>query len=175
MTLEYCARCGARLRKSPPCQCEVCDEAFWDNPRPCGGAFVTHAGRLLLVQRQHEPWACHWDVPGGFCDGGEHPEDAAIREVHEETGLAIVPTGLLGMWIDRYGDDGPWTLNIYFNAYADDPSLARAADETLAVRWFSPEELVGLPLAFPDHLAQALVVWESTRLVGQAARRNTSW
>ena len=171
MILEFCADCGERLGKPPPCACAACGAEFWDNPKPCGGAFVTHDDRLLLVQRAHEPWAGHWDVPGGFCDGAEHPEAAALREVREETGLEIRLTGLLGMWIDRYGDDTtPPTLNVYFHAVpeADDAggrgaARAVAEDEIAAVRWFSPGELADAPLAFPDHMRDAVDRWLSSR------------
>lgn len=150
------------MGQAAPCACAECGAQFWDNPKPCGGAFVTADGRLLLVQRRHEPWAGCWDVPGGFCEGDEHPETTTVREIREETGLEIQLTGLLGMWVDRYGDDGssPWTLNIYYHAVADDPGSAAADDEeTAAVRWFAPEELATLPLAFPGHLRPAIDRW----------------
>jgi ADP-ribose pyrophosphatase YjhB (NUDIX family) len=159
--LAYCSGCGAELGLAPPCTCRACGREFWDNAKPCGGAFVAHAGRLLLVERAHQPWAGHWDVPGGFCDGAEHPEAATLREVREETGLAVHITGLLGMWLDRYDDLSPWTLNIYYHAVTDDPSAASALDETTSVRWFTPAELADAdtPLAFPDHMRPAVDLW----------------
>ena len=39
-----------------------------------------------------------------------------MREVREETGLEVETTGLVGMWIDDYGDTGDVTLNVYFHA-----------------------------------------------------------
>lgn len=148
-----------------PCVCPACGEHYWDNPKPCGGAFVTDGGRLLLVQRRREPWAGHWDVPGGFCDGSEHPEATTLREVREETGLEIRLTGLLGMWIDRYGDAStPTTLNIYYHAVLDGPARAVAdGTETTAVRWFTPDELADVPLAFPSHMVDAVKTWATAR------------
>lgn len=165
MLLDFCARCGVPLGKVAPCSCEACGEQFWDNPRPCGGAFVTDGDRLLLVQRRHEPWAGHWDVPGGFCDGDEHPEATTVRELREETGLEIRLTGLLGMWVDRYGDAStPSTLNIYFHAVTDTPASATVHDDEIAaVRWFGVEELPGLALAFPAHMRAAMDAWLSSR------------
>src|SRR3712207_6939853 len=46
----------------------------------------------------------------------ELPLDAAIREVREETGLQIETTGLLGIWIDDYGDTGIVTLHVSYDA-----------------------------------------------------------
>lgn len=160
MILEYCSHCGVRLGLAAPCVCAACGREHWANPKPCGAAFVSSPdGRLLLVLRENEPWADHWDVPGGFCDGAEHPEATTLREVREETGLEIRLTGLLGMWIDSYDDLTPTTLNIYFTAETDDPGAAGARDEVSAVRWFAPGELVDLPLAFPDHARTAVDTW----------------
>ena len=81
---------------------------------------MTREGRLLLVRRAHEPWRGSWDIPGGFCGPREHPADAAVREVKEETGLDVSTTGILGLWIDTYAPSGPdadkVTLNAYFHA-----------------------------------------------------------
>lgn len=162
MLLAYCSGCGGPLGEAPPCVCGRCGAEHWDNPKPCGGAFVAHDGRLLLVQRAREPWTSHWDVPGGFCDGAEHPEAAAVRELREETGLDVRLTGLLGMWIDRYGDETTYaTLNVYFHAVADDLTVSAAAapDEIAAVRWFTPAELADVPLAFPAHMRPAVAAW----------------
>lgn len=162
MILEFCSGCGTRLGRAAPCRCAACGREFWDNPKPCGGAFVAHEGRLLLVQREKDPWAGHWDVPGGFSDGAEHPEATTVREVEEETGLAVRVTGLLGMWIDGYDDTVAATLNVYFHAVADDPAAAIARDETAAVRWFTAAELADVPLAFPDHMREAVDRWRAS-------------
>lgn len=141
--------------------CEVCGTEHWRNAKPCAGALVTHQSRVLLVRRAVDPWRGAWDLPGGFCDGDEHPQDAARREVLEETGLAIETVGLLGMWMDRYGDADPpvATLNIYFLARPAGASLARIADAEVAeIGWFSPEELPA-ELAFPHHARAVLEAW----------------
>ncbi len=45
---------------------------------------------------------------------GELPEEAAIREAKEETGLDIQITALLGIYSDVYGNDGDHTLNLHY-------------------------------------------------------------
>jgi len=50
---------------------------------------VVKGGRLLLVKRGVEPYKGCWDIPGGFLEAGEHPEDGAVREGQEETGLKL--------------------------------------------------------------------------------------
>ena len=64
---------------------------------------MTRDGKLLLVRRAIDPWHGLWDIPGGFCEAGEHPQQTVVREVREEVGLDIVVTGMLGIWMDTYG------------------------------------------------------------------------
>jgi 8-oxo-dGTP diphosphatase len=132
------------------------------NAKPCAGALVTRDGRLLLVKRSIEPYLGHWDIPGGFLEADEHPSAGAIREVREETGLEVRLTGLLGLYMGRYGDGGFHCLNIYFLAEvvggeerpADDTAaLSEAAD----LAWFAPDELPEA-IAF-DHAHQVLKDW----------------
>ena len=62
------------------------------------GAVFDGSGRLLLIQRaDNEAWA----MPGGAAEVGETPAEAVIREVREETGLAVRATQLLGIYDSR--------------------------------------------------------------------------
>lgn len=125
------------------------------------------------------PWRGYWDVPGGFCDPGEHPADAAKREVAEETGLADIElTGFLGAWIDTYPDpradrgERPVesTLNHYYLARRTtaDP-LRPDLDEVLAARFFGADQLPG-EIAFPDHIGPVLRSWIEGRKVSTEVR-----
>ena len=61
------------------------------------GAVVHDAqGRLLLIRRGHAPSAGLWSVPGGRMEAGETQEQAVVRELAEETGLAVQPVRPLG-------------------------------------------------------------------------------
>jgi 8-oxo-dGTP diphosphatase len=63
----------------------------------CVGAVVHDgAGRLLLVQRGHDPHRGRWSLPGGRIETGESPEQAVVREVREETGLEVLPGEAVG-------------------------------------------------------------------------------
>lgn len=165
--MNFCPACGAEVRRALPFTCEACGTPQYLNPRPTGCALVMHDGRLLLVRRGRDPWSGRWDIPGGFCDGFELPEQAAVREVREEAGVECRITGRLGVWLDAYSDGLP-TLNAYFHAEADSPATGEPdGDEITDIAWFGPDELPG-PIAFPDSQEPVIEAWRAAR--GAAAR-----
>jgi 8-oxo-dGTP diphosphatase len=59
---------------------------------------VVDKGRLLLARLSDvTDLPGHWTLPGGGIDHGEHPRDAVVRELYEESGLRGRPTALLGV------------------------------------------------------------------------------
>ncbi len=156
---RFCPYCGTKLTGIDAAgrpHCESCGFTQYQNSKPCAGALVVREGKVLLAQRRSEPFKGYWYVPGGFLEAGEHPEQGAIREIKEETGLVIRPIHLVGMYIDTYGDDGDYTLNIYYLAEIIGGELRPASDVT-TLAWFAPEDLP-TDLAF-GHEHQALHDW----------------
>jgi 8-oxo-dGTP diphosphatase len=59
-------------------------------------ALLDHEGRVLLAKRpEGRPLAGLWEFPGGKVEAGERPEDALIRELREELGVAIAKEDLM--------------------------------------------------------------------------------
>jgi len=48
---------------------------------------IIHNNKILLIKRVKEPYLGFWSLPGGKVDFGEHPEEAMLREIKEETDL----------------------------------------------------------------------------------------
>lgn len=69
------------------------------------GAVVLRDDCLLLVQRSHPPQTGRWTLPGGRCEPGETPAQAAERETLEETGVRIGVGAELGRVRIPHGDD----------------------------------------------------------------------
>jgi 8-oxo-dGTP diphosphatase len=154
---RFCWRCGTRLPAAPPTTCQACNQDHYVNPAPCGEAVVVHDGKVLLLRRANDPYRGSWDVPGGFCDGAEHPMHAAERELAEELGLACHATAYIGAWLDVYGDPAPDGIQTYCitSAYLvalEDPGAEPRPnpEEADGYAWFDLHELPQ-DLAFPDH------------------------
>jgi ADP-ribose pyrophosphatase YjhB (NUDIX family) len=159
--VRFCPACGAEVALDLPFTCPACGTPQYLNPRPTGCALVTHGDRLLLVRRGRDPWGGRWDIPGGFCDGAEHPADAARREVREEAGVECRITGCLGAWLDVYADGLP-TINAYFLAEADSPEVGEPdGTEIVDVAWFAPGEVPAEEIAFPDSQRRVLEAWRA--------------
>ncbi len=59
------------------------------------GAIIADSGRVLLVERGHDPLKGIWSLPGGVVEVGEYLKDAIRREVREETGLEVEPVSVV--------------------------------------------------------------------------------
>ena len=124
---------------------------------PCAGA-ITHddAGRLLVVRRGQEPAKGTWSIPGGRVEPGESWAQAAIRELHEETGLHGEITGFAGL-IERAAPDGAtYVIADYRLRAAGEP---RAADDADDAQWVDRQELSSLTTS--PGLVEALRGWDA--------------
>ena len=69
------------------------------------GVFILRDGKFLMQQRQGSHGADTWSVPGGHIEYGETPEEAAIREVREETGCEITNLRFAAVTNDIFAND----------------------------------------------------------------------
>lgn len=72
------------------------------------------ADRLLLIRRGHAPFKGRYALPGGFVDVGETVEEAALRELHEETGIEGKIVRLIGVYSDPKRDPRGHTVSTAF-------------------------------------------------------------
>lgn len=115
------------------------------NPYPTVDVVVEVEGGIVLIERANEPKG--WALPGGFIDYGEPPEDAARREVEEETGLRVELTALLGVYGAPDRDPRQHNLSITYVGRAD--GEPRGADDAARAAVFALDALPS-PLCF-DH------------------------
>jgi 8-oxo-dGTP diphosphatase len=105
---------------------------------------------ILLVQRKHDPFESHWAIPGGFVKVDEPLDDAARRELAEETGVRDVYLEQLYTFGSPDRDPRGRVISVAYIALvrAERQNL-EAASDAKAVRWFAVTDLPR-PLAF-DH------------------------
>lgn len=160
----HCIACGSKLPEHPPTRCPACGTPAWVDAKPCACALVEDPeGRLLLIKRASEPWKGHWDIPGGFCEPGEHPIWTAERETREETGLSVRVTEFLGIWLAPYDDPATpeaskQTMDIFYKAAFLEVTDTPDAQEVEQVAWFHPDQLPD-SIAFPEAQQPALAAW----------------
>lgn len=105
-----------------------------------GVVIVNNKGEILLLDHQIRP-GTGWGIPGGFIDRGEQPEESAIREVLEETGLKLDSIELVDF------ETRDTHIEFLFRARADGTPRIDGR-EILGFAWFRPESL-------PEEIPQA--------------------
>jgi 8-oxo-dGTP diphosphatase len=113
------------------------------------GALIIEGDRILLVERGHEPLKGWWSLPGGVVEAGERLEDAARREVREETGLEVEIVCLLEVF-ERIMRDAAGRPEYHYVLmdYLCRPAGGElcAADDASCVRWVTEQELPDLKI-----------------------------
>lgn len=114
------------------------------------GGVVVAGGRVLLIKRGKPPLEGRWSIPGGTVELGETLEEALVREMDEETGLAIEPLRLLTVFDRIEREQGRvvfhYVIADYLCRCRSRPSSARAGSDALETRWSAPDELEALNL-----------------------------
>ena len=136
--------------------CPACGFIWYRNPVPAAGVLIVDEGRVLLVKRKYDPRAGAWCIPAGFMEAGETPEQSAIREVHEETGLIAQLSSLFGVYAG-FDDPRVRAVLILYTGVVTGGALV-PGDDAIDARWFAPDELPE-DIAFASHrqaLAEAI-------------------
>lgn len=119
-------------------------------------ARIVRDDRLLLTRiSSNGHHTGHWTLPGGGVDHGEHPRDAVVREVYEETGLHARVGRLLDVHDTHFTGVAPngrledfHGIHLVFAATVDDaPAYVTEIDGTTdAVEWIALERLADQPV-----------------------------
>jgi ADP-ribose pyrophosphatase YjhB (NUDIX family) len=132
----HCTFCGARFTPGQPWprRCAACGETSYLNPNPVAVAVQPVGGGLLVVRRGNPPARDRLALPGGFIDVGETWQEAAVRELFEETGLRSDPDAVR-LFDTLSASDGTLLVFGLLPAVASAGNLPpfTANEETLAV------------------------------------------
>jgi len=111
----------------------------------CSGVFIEYQGEFLfLLTREGKPHAGKWGIPGGKIEKRETPEQAAIRETREETGLDL--TGRVRFTKTVYiRSEIDFVWHMYQAEFRNQPIVTISAEHS-AYKWLTLQEASALPL-----------------------------
>jgi len=146
-THQFCGRCGSHTRTHPTERAKECPQ--------CG---LLHFPRLapaiiVLVARARRFPTVMYSTLAGFVEPGETLEQAVVREVKEETGIAVKDISYFG--------SQPWpfphSLMIGFTAAYESGEITLEDEENIDAGWFSADRLPALPGKIS--IARKLIDW----------------
>lgn len=87
----HCSCCGSRFIDAEPWPrlCRACGNKSYLNPLPVAVVLTPVAAGVVVIRRNIEPQKGTLTLPGGYIDLGETWQEGAVRELREETGIAI--------------------------------------------------------------------------------------
>lgn len=124
----------------------------WTTPVPAVGVVCLRGDEVLLIRRGTPPRLGEWSLPGGRIEPGERAIDAALRELHEETGVRAKITGLVDVVDGLFPEAGlHYVLVDYVAQWLSGEPVA--GDDATEARFVALDQ------------AAALVDWPETRRI----------
>jgi len=166
--VNFCPRCGKPLHARTSgahtrlsCVSEGCGFTDYGEQSIATGAVVVRDGSYLLIQRR-SPTRTWWQIPGGYVEVGESIDDAVVREVLEETGVASRVIGVLGLRHAAGVPPARPVSNIYvvYHLEAVDGQPRPDGEESFDTGFFGSEAIEQMP----DVSAMSLWAIEQVRL-----------
>lgn len=110
---------------------------------------------ILLIKRGNEPYAGRWALPGGFVDQDEDLDEAAARELEEETGIMVSTDELrqVGVYGRPGRDPRMRVITVVYAAFVADMEDPVGGDDAAEAKLWSVREVLDSPdmLAFDHH------------------------
>lgn len=142
--------------------------------RPCAGIMLANRDGLVFVGQRIDNPGDAWQMPQGGIDPGEDPEEAAFRELGEETGLAPehvdliarsreeyfydLPPELQGnIWGGRWRGQRQWWFLMRFKGLDGDIRIDTHHREFSHWKWTHPADLPKLIVPFKKRIYEGLV------------------
>jgi ADP-ribose pyrophosphatase YjhB (NUDIX family) len=151
--VKFCGYCGNQytvkeIQGRERLFCAACNLVWYENPIPAATALVLNSrNQLLLGKRGIDPQKGHWCLPGGFIEQQESMDQAALRELKEETGL----DGRIICMVDCFYQESKFYGSLIIFGYLVEVRTGQpsARDDLDEVHYFDFEQLP--PLAFESH------------------------
>jgi putative (di)nucleoside polyphosphate hydrolase len=143
--------------------------------RACAGIMLANmAGQIFVGRRIDSPENDAWQMPQGGIDKGEDAREAALRELHEETGVPSelvdvlaqsreehfydLPSELMGkIWGGKYRGQRQWWFLMRFKGSDSDINIDTHTPEFSHWQWVAPERVPQLIVPFKKRLYENIV------------------
>ena len=129
------------------------------NPQAASSAILERGGRYLLVRRKNPPSADMYAFPGGRAEPGETPDQTALREFVEETGLTVQNPCLFSNYnLEHRGENGEIKSHFFLSVFLVEENGTVepvAADDAESLGWFTASEI--LLLNAPDSVKDCIL------------------
>ena len=151
--MKYCNQCSAEntfsyIDGNNRFHCTICNTVHYQNPKPTATLIIMNQNKLLLGKRDRNPAKGQWGLIGGFMELNENLEQAALRELYEETQLRGAVKSIIGTtshFNTIFGD--VLLIGLIIEIY--DWSTLKAGDDISEASFFDIDKLPDL--AFDSH------------------------
>lgn len=155
---SFCPKCGSPLEdKNGYYKCTSCGYNLFPHSSATGSVLIIKEDKVLLSKRKIDPNKGQIDMPGGFLNYSENPQDGALREIKEEIGQEIEIIDLLGIYMDSYfyQNEDISTLNMVYIGQLKSPTVKIEVSDDVAEVFWQPIDEVPEKVAF-NVIKQAL-------------------
>lgn len=111
------------------------DASKFERPSVTVDMVIFCENKVLLIKRANHPFIDTWALPGGFVEPDETCEQAASRELMEETGVTAFPTQLK-TYSDPHRDPRTRIITVAFTQVLEKMPVATAGDDAADAKWF---------------------------------------
>ncbi|VTS06006.1 NUDIX hydrolase [Tuwongella immobilis] len=173
---RFCPHCGNPLQPiqdgdRPRLHCPHDDWTWYPSPAVASTVVVELPSGILLLRRAIPPDIGIWHLPIGHVEYGERPDEAAHREVWEETGLRLSQLEFLDIEFGQSRSDPRLHYHVYCYAATCDTDAVQLNDENDGVQILPFESIP--PLKWRSQ-RRALAAW-SARRAGQPWQPTQAW
>jgi ADP-ribose pyrophosphatase YjhB (NUDIX family) len=137
----------------------------YKNPTPTVDVIIARDSKILVVKRKKNPFKDEFAIPGGFINENETVEQAAVRELMEETTLPVRLIEILGVYSDPKRDPRKHIITTVFvgEINGDKNIEPIAGDDAADTRWIPIGSIQDFTFAF-DHkrILNDFVKWTHT-------------
>jgi mutator protein MutT len=110
-------------------------------PQAASSAILIRDGRILLIRRKNPPSLDMYAFPGGRAEPGETPDQTALREFEEETGIHAHSPKRFAFYDLKSENPGQHFQLTVFLVEASADEIAEARDDAADAGWFTPDEV----------------------------------